>query len=402
MIRRIFCIMMALALCFMFVPEVSAENWNKGLKAGSLSVTTHTCTEGHGTVKGYYAGFRISEEVVMSSIESIKLTLFNGNKTLKTLNAKIDGKFGELDAGGYSAPFDVYGDFNYEEDGYWETNGWKGTFYEVPTHFEVEITYNNGEKEHVVSDESLKYNFTEKDTEDIFPSLHDVVADLDYYNNHELVADGSTIDLTGYKEKLTKPLKIQEEMTIRNGKIIGKTKNRPGDTVYGNVIVLESNNIKIENVKIENQSTSHPTIRVDGVDNIKLDNNTIDGAIGGNSDGKVDIINNDIRNSVDEGIWLVGNGEYTIENNTVTNAGGACIKLVANKDNIPTVNEQSSTNSILESLRHENTIKNVILTWVGPEPLPETSESRIMWLIPAGLLVLVAGAFGYKRFAFQE
>lgn len=71
-------------------------------------------------VKGYTAGFRLEGNADFDDVEEITVRLYSGNRLLQT-NTSTD-KVEDLSGSQFSTPFDVFGSFDYEADGYWEND----------------------------------------------------------------------------------------------------------------------------------------------------------------------------------------------------------------------------------------------------------------------------------------
>lgn len=99
-------------------------------------------------VKGYTAGFKLKGDYKMKDLTNVVMNVYKGDDLLATVTAT--DKFFSTEEGGLgetnnqSAPFDVFGDFDYVEDGYWNYSGWKGEVIDIPTELEILVTYENG------------------------------------------------------------------------------------------------------------------------------------------------------------------------------------------------------------------------------------------------------------------
>lgn len=89
-------------------------------------------------VNGYNVGFGLNG-ITAADIASAKVELFKDSTLLSTSNAVITNppvvpSINSLGATtSLSAPFDIDGTFDYEEDGYWTNTGWNGSLLDIPT-----------------------------------------------------------------------------------------------------------------------------------------------------------------------------------------------------------------------------------------------------------------------------
>ena len=117
---------------------------------------------GLGMLKGYTAGFGLTD-ATFEDVESVVVKLYSGTTLLQTNTATA--KVGEEITGSQiSSPFDVFGDFDYETDGYW-TNDRESEYGQnlVPTKVVATVTLANG-----MTLTAQNTNLT-GDPDDIFP-----------------------------------------------------------------------------------------------------------------------------------------------------------------------------------------------------------------------------------------
>ncbi len=94
-------------------------------------------------VMGYTVGFGF-EEFTKSDVESIVVELLDGDDDVLATNTMTGllAKYGDADS--WSAPFDVFGEFDYEEDGCWDYSGWDGEVGDLPEKAVITVTLRNG------------------------------------------------------------------------------------------------------------------------------------------------------------------------------------------------------------------------------------------------------------------
>lgn len=92
-------------------------------------------------VRGYNVGFILSEATA-SDVKEAKVKLYKGGTVLAT-NISTGLLTQYPTATSLSAPFDVFGDFDYEADGCWDYSGWLGGVADIPTKAEIEVTFKN-------------------------------------------------------------------------------------------------------------------------------------------------------------------------------------------------------------------------------------------------------------------
>lgn len=118
------------------------------LDAYAINLHGNFTTMGASGVKGYTVGFALKGEYKMKDLTNAVMNVYKGDDLLATVTAT--DKFFSTEEGGLgntkaqSAPFDVFGDFDYVEDGYWNYSGWQGELLDVPTEVEILVTYENG------------------------------------------------------------------------------------------------------------------------------------------------------------------------------------------------------------------------------------------------------------------
>ncbi len=101
-------------------------------------------------VKGYNVGFRLVDAKA-SDVKSVEVKLYK-DTTLLAANVSKGLLAQYPDAVQLSAPFDVYGTFDYTADGCWEYSGWEGAKTDVPNKAEITVTFNNGVEKTVVNE----------------------------------------------------------------------------------------------------------------------------------------------------------------------------------------------------------------------------------------------------------
>ena len=95
-------------------------------------------------VKGYTVGFNFNG-ARMDMAKKVVINLYKGTTLLAT--ATSSGLLENLPTAittYQSAPFDVFGNFNYVEDGNWTYSGWNGAVTDIPTRAETIVTFNDG------------------------------------------------------------------------------------------------------------------------------------------------------------------------------------------------------------------------------------------------------------------
>ena len=92
-------------------------------------------------MKGYNVGFGLIDAVA-SDVSSIVVKLYKGEAVLATAtSAALLTQYPDVTT--LSAPFDVLGSFNYEDDGAWEYSGWNGLKNVIPDKAEIIVTFKN-------------------------------------------------------------------------------------------------------------------------------------------------------------------------------------------------------------------------------------------------------------------
>ena len=131
-----------LVLLFGFLPISTVNAANSNLPATESTVTAQDFTVlDSPVVKGYNVGFGLIDAKA-SDVSSAVVKLYNGETVLATATAT--GLMTQYpDTATLSAPFDVLGSFDYEDDGAWEYSGWTGPKYVIPTKAEITVTYKN-------------------------------------------------------------------------------------------------------------------------------------------------------------------------------------------------------------------------------------------------------------------
>ncbi|NQS76797.1 MAG: hypothetical protein HQP61_10270 [Peptococcaceae bacterium] len=91
---------------------------------------------------GYCVGFKLVDATA-ADVAEIVVTLYDGEEVIA-----INTSAGVLEecatCSSLYAPFDVLGEFDYEEDGGWEYSDWLGLTPVIPTTAEVTVTFKNG------------------------------------------------------------------------------------------------------------------------------------------------------------------------------------------------------------------------------------------------------------------
>lgn len=120
----------------------------KDIVATVISDNAGVATEDFGVmnfsgVKGYSVGFGLLNANA-SDVQNIVVKLYKGDTLLGT-NTSTAGLFTNYPtATSLSAPFDVFGTFNYVADGNWIYSGWSGVKTDIPTKAEITVTFKNG------------------------------------------------------------------------------------------------------------------------------------------------------------------------------------------------------------------------------------------------------------------
>ncbi|HRC80854.1 MAG TPA: Ig-like domain-containing protein [Sedimentibacter sp.] len=93
-------------------------------------------------VMGYSVGFKLIDATA-SDVKEVVVKLCKGEEVLAT-NTSAGVLHEYVDATSLSAPFDVFGNFDYEEDGCWDYSGWQGYTSDIPDKAEITVTFKNG------------------------------------------------------------------------------------------------------------------------------------------------------------------------------------------------------------------------------------------------------------------
>lgn len=108
----------------------------KGVKAEDFSVG-----EWSGVI-GVNVGFTL-QNATMQDVTSIAVSLYQGDTLMQTNTAVIE-KFNPNQTE-LSCPFDFFGEFDYEGDGFWSEGAWQGVPHVIPpTKAKIEVEFNDG------------------------------------------------------------------------------------------------------------------------------------------------------------------------------------------------------------------------------------------------------------------
>ncbi len=136
------------------------DNYGGGSRAGSWESTLGMATStddaelaaedfgvvnydtGLGMLKGYTAGFGLTD-AELADIDTVVVRLYSGATLLQT-NTGTD-EIADLPGSQFSSPFDVFGTFDYEEDGYW-VNDRESEYGQtlIPTRVVATVTLDDG------------------------------------------------------------------------------------------------------------------------------------------------------------------------------------------------------------------------------------------------------------------
>lgn len=123
------------------------DNLKAQVKVTLANGTTNVTAEDFGVmtssgVMGYNVGFHLVDATA-SDVRNVVVNLYNGNTLLATNTSKnVLTSYGT--ATSLSAPFDVFGTFDYEEDGNWTYSGWEAANNVIPTQAVIIVTFKNG------------------------------------------------------------------------------------------------------------------------------------------------------------------------------------------------------------------------------------------------------------------
>jgi len=93
-------------------------------------------------VMGYDVGFKLIDAKA-SDVSKVVVKLYNGTTELATATSdKLLTTYPTADT--LSAPFDVFGDFDYAADTSWTYSGWNAAIPVIPTKAEITVTFKNG------------------------------------------------------------------------------------------------------------------------------------------------------------------------------------------------------------------------------------------------------------------
>ncbi len=117
--------------------EWKDEGYQANVEAQDFGVMTIS------NVMGYSVGFKLINATA-SDVQQIVVKLYKEERVLAT-NTSTAGLIEQYpNESILSAPFDVFGEFNYEEDNCWNYSGWRGDNKDIPTKAEVIVTFKNG------------------------------------------------------------------------------------------------------------------------------------------------------------------------------------------------------------------------------------------------------------------
>lgn len=94
-------------------------------------------------VMGYNVGFKILDATA-ADVQNVVINLYKGSTLLATNTSKNKLFTTYSSFSSLSAPFDVFGTFDYEEDGCWAYSGWKGANSDIPSQAVIIVTFKNG------------------------------------------------------------------------------------------------------------------------------------------------------------------------------------------------------------------------------------------------------------------
>ena len=105
--------------------------------AGDFSVMTIS------DVIGYNVGF-ILDEAKAFDVKDVVVTLYGEDDKVLATSTSAGILEKHSDQTSLSAPFDVFGNFDYVGDGCWDYSGWLGLHSDIPIKAEITVTFKNG------------------------------------------------------------------------------------------------------------------------------------------------------------------------------------------------------------------------------------------------------------------
>ncbi len=116
------------------IPAISVE---AGVEAQDFGVWT---TSG---VMGYTVGFGL-KNAKASDVASVVVELLDDDGEVLGTTTTTGLLTEYPDNTSLSAPFDVFGEFDYEDDGNWDYSGWEGDVDDLPAKAKITVTFKNG------------------------------------------------------------------------------------------------------------------------------------------------------------------------------------------------------------------------------------------------------------------
>ena len=332
-------------------------------------------------VMGYNVGF-ILNDATAADVKEVVVTLYKEEQVLATNStAGILERYATFTS--LSAPFDVFGSFDYEDDGCWDYTGWDGGNADIPTKAEVKVTFKNNAikvvtKEELAGDTDIfTKNVINMTQNKAFDTIQAAIGGVNA-NDTILVGEGAFAE----EVHIEKPIKLigsgidkttlTGTITIKADDVTvdGFTVTAPQDYKKLPVIhMIDADNVNILNNYVEaNDETGQPAIgtstgpaKVTG----KIVGNTVVGAIGVGTEGQLEVVDNTVSGAKAEGIWFYPVGteaKLTIEGNIITTVRDGCsqIKVVAKPASI---NKETEIAEMCRSIVSENNNSTVKFDW---------------------------------------
>lgn len=173
----------------------------KGIESTTFSMRVHS------GVKGYILDTRFSN-ATLKEIEGLTASLYKGDTLLMTNTANIDNIAEDYpDNTKITSPFDVFGDYDYKTEGYWNNSGWAEGISKLikPNKAVIEVEFTDGTTATIEDT-----NLVEK--ENIFPTVGVTAQDFGVFTavlgynvgfelNNATVEDVKSIEVSIYNDE---------------------------------------------------------------------------------------------------------------------------------------------------------------------------------------------------------
>ncbi len=248
------------------IPTISED---ADIAAGDFSVMTIS------DVIGYNVGLVLSSGVTASDVAEIVVTLYDKEGIVLAANTSAGILEKYNDATNLSAPFDVYGNFDYERDGCWDYSGWLGENSDVPAKAKIVVAFKNGvEKtaanENLTGDISIfTKNILNKTQKIAFDTIQDAIA---------VALEGDTILVAPgvYEGNLKIDVKNLILKSTKSRAAVVKVQTAPNaGSGYGGITVL-ADGVIIEGFTIQHDG-EQSVIHTHNSDNVTIIDNHISG-----------------------------------------------------------------------------------------------------------------------------